>query len=214
MMRGRMTNFCTLPVTILNRNLAELNHRPSFRLAHPYGQSTLAARGASPPAFDKRCILAVCVALPSNTLSILTRHALSARRLARLGATPGFHHGLLALPKARSKTISRYRIAVIFYAYSSQGEQGVWIRVWSPLDRTHFPGLDKCRVIHRRLKRDHVAPPGKSLSNFRRRTHRPPSGGVPDKFARKIHCFDNKSVSFPATNRTTTQLIQTFVVIL
>ena len=35
------------------------------------------------------------VAPPSNTGGILGRRALSARRLARLGATPDFHHGLL-----------------------------------------------------------------------------------------------------------------------
>ena len=55
----------------------------------------LAARGESLAAFDGRCILAGCVAPPSNTPGILGRRALPARRLARLGATPHFHHGLL-----------------------------------------------------------------------------------------------------------------------
>src|SRR5438128_11837546 len=59
--------------------------------------SSLAARGESLAAFDGRCILAGCVAPPSNTPGILGRRALPSRRLARLGATPDFHHGLLAL---------------------------------------------------------------------------------------------------------------------
>ena len=56
---------------------------------------SLAARGESPSAFDERSILVAYVAPPSNTGGILGRRALSARRLARLGATPDFHHGLL-----------------------------------------------------------------------------------------------------------------------
>ena len=55
----------------------------------------LTARGESPSAFDERRILAACVAPPSNTGRILGRRALSPRRLARLGATPDFHDGLL-----------------------------------------------------------------------------------------------------------------------
>ena len=58
----------------------------------------LAARGESLAAFDGRCILAGCVAPPLNTPGILGRRALPARRLARLGATPHFHHGLLGRP--------------------------------------------------------------------------------------------------------------------
>src|SRR6267143_4952711 len=56
----------------------------------------LAARGESLAAFDGRCIPAGCVAPPSNTPGILGRHALPTGRLARLGATPDLHHGLLA----------------------------------------------------------------------------------------------------------------------
>ena len=55
----------------------------------------LAARGESLAAFDERCIPAGGVAPPSNTPGILSRRALPAGRLARLGATPDFHHGLL-----------------------------------------------------------------------------------------------------------------------
>src|SRR2546425_7356231 len=54
----------------------------------------LAARGESLAAFDGRCIPAGCVAPRSNTPGILGRRALPAGRLARLGATPDFHHGL------------------------------------------------------------------------------------------------------------------------
>src|ERR671919_807332 len=57
--------------------------------------AALTARGESLAAFDGRCILAGCVAPPLNTPGIRGRRALPARRLARLGATPHFHHGLL-----------------------------------------------------------------------------------------------------------------------
>src|SRR6266852_4311300 len=43
-----------------------------------------------------------CVAPPSNIPDILGRRALPARRLARLGATPDFHHGLLGDQRARA----------------------------------------------------------------------------------------------------------------
>ena len=55
----------------------------------------LTARGESLAAFDERCIPSGGVAPPSNTPGILSRRALPAGRLARLGATPDFHHGLL-----------------------------------------------------------------------------------------------------------------------
>src|SRR5436309_7819639 len=62
----------------------------------------LAARGESLAAFDGRCIPAGCVAPRSNTPGILGRRALPAGRLARLGATPDFHHGLLSAAHAWS----------------------------------------------------------------------------------------------------------------
>jgi hypothetical protein len=55
----------------------------------------LAARGETLVAFDGRCIPGGGVAPPSNTAGILSRRAWPAGRLARLGATPDFHHGLL-----------------------------------------------------------------------------------------------------------------------
>ena len=54
-----------------------------------------AARGERPTAFDRRCIPAVCVASRSNTAGIFPRRALTPRRIAGLGATRDFHHGLL-----------------------------------------------------------------------------------------------------------------------
>src|SRR5207247_1590047 len=60
----------------------------------------LAARGESLAAFDERCIPSGGVAPPSNTPGILSRRALPAGRLARLGATPDVHHGLLGQQRA------------------------------------------------------------------------------------------------------------------
>ena len=62
---------------------------------------TLAARGKSPAAFEWRCI----PKLPtlgyslqgSNTAGILPRRALPDGRIATLGATQDFHHGLLEM---------------------------------------------------------------------------------------------------------------------
>src|SRR6266851_3426013 len=71
--------------------------------------SRLAARGATPSAFERRCIPPPpqrgCrvgdpgpggVAPPSNTPGILGRRALPAGRIAALGATMDLHHGLLS----------------------------------------------------------------------------------------------------------------------
>src|SRR6266496_3317565 len=67
--------------------------------------SASAARGETPAAFGRRCIPADCVAPPSNIPDILGRRALSSGRLAALGATLDFHHGLLA-PLAAHHVIS------------------------------------------------------------------------------------------------------------
>ena len=72
----------------------------------------LTARGESPSAFDERCILAACVAPPSNTGGILGRRALTARRFTRLGATPDFHHGLLSPPDVPAWSRQAYRMVV------------------------------------------------------------------------------------------------------
>jgi hypothetical protein len=59
----------------------------------------LAARGATPSAFERRCIPSGCVAPPSNIPNILGRRALPAGRIAALGATMELRHGLPA-PRA------------------------------------------------------------------------------------------------------------------
>src|SRR5213595_1830252 len=67
----------------------------------------LAARGETPAAFGRRCIPADCVAPPSHIPDMLGRRALSAGRLAALGATLDFHHGLLAEQRLVQKTRER-----------------------------------------------------------------------------------------------------------
>src|SRR5205814_143300 len=54
-----------------------------------------AARAEMPAAFGRRCIPANCVAPPLHMDDMLGRRALLAGRLAALGATPAFRHGLL-----------------------------------------------------------------------------------------------------------------------
>src|SRR5216117_2916921 len=64
-----------------------------------FGAPNAAAALGTP--FDGRCIPGGRVAPPSNTAGILSRRALPAGRLARLGATPDFRHGLLRKPCSR-----------------------------------------------------------------------------------------------------------------
>src|SRR5712691_13557358 len=99
--------------------------------------SRLTARGESLAAFDGRCIPAPpqrgcrvgdpappqrgcrvgdpagCVAPRSNTPGILGRRALPSGRLARLGATPDFRHGLLTTT-TRRPTKTRRAFVVAF----------------------------------------------------------------------------------------------------
>jgi hypothetical protein len=98
------------PSVTLSAGWCPRNAYPSFAIFHsdryrsddPFAYEInvlrlgLTARGKSLAAFDGRCILAGCVALPSNIPDILGHRAWPARRLARLGATPDFHHGLLS----------------------------------------------------------------------------------------------------------------------
>ena len=64
----------------------------------------LTARGESPAAFDRRCILGLAALdrflQGSNTTGILSRRALPDGRITALGATRAFPHGLLALGTA------------------------------------------------------------------------------------------------------------------
>src|SRR5437762_14161857 len=71
--------------------------------------SPLAARSESLAAFDERCIPACGVAPPSNTPGILSRRALPAGRLARLGATPDSHHGLLGAQVTTATLVGQLR---------------------------------------------------------------------------------------------------------
>ena len=71
----------------------------------------LQRRGESLAAFDRRCIPAGGVAPRSNTPGILGRRALPTGRLARLDATPDFHHGLLAVERRVSMPNEGYHSA-------------------------------------------------------------------------------------------------------
>src|SRR5712691_5750077 len=62
------------------------------------GYRWLTARGATPSAFERRCIPTGGVAPPSNIPDILSRCALPFGRFAALGATMDLHHGLLRRP--------------------------------------------------------------------------------------------------------------------
>ena len=72
----------------------------------------LTARGESPTAFGGRCIPRGCVAPPSHTPGMLGRHALPGGRIARLGATPDFHHGLLGRETDRRGEVNRKTLVV------------------------------------------------------------------------------------------------------
>ena len=70
----------------------------ALREGNPMGMSGhLAARGKSPAAFDQRCIPPGYVVHRSNTARILPLLALPRGRIAGLGATQDFHHGLLGV---------------------------------------------------------------------------------------------------------------------
>src|SRR4029453_8016717 len=68
---------------------------------------SLAVRGATPSAFERRCIPAGCVAPLSNITDILGRRALPAGRLAVLGATMDLHHGLRRMKVLALDTTTR-----------------------------------------------------------------------------------------------------------
>src|SRR5207247_2098671 len=107
------------------------------------------ARGESLAAFDGRCILAGGVAPPFNTPGIAPHRAQdarwgprcavvaprrrgphgadcapwggTARRLARLGATPHFHHGLLAADSGRKERARVSQFSSVRAGRSNQG---------------------------------------------------------------------------------------------
>jgi ankyrin repeat protein len=73
--------------------------------------STLAARGATPSAFERRCIPSGCVASPSNIPDILGRRALPAGRIAALGATMDLHHGLQGAASSDTRLVDAVKKA-------------------------------------------------------------------------------------------------------
>ncbi|PYQ92796.1 MAG: hypothetical protein DMF97_21150, partial [Acidobacteria bacterium] len=93
-----------------------------------------AARGESLAAFDGRCIPAPphgaqsapwgpragCVAPRSHTPGMLGRRALPAGRLARLGATPDFHHGLPSVRAQSGTTTPAYDIYAVRFGVLPQ----------------------------------------------------------------------------------------------
>src|SRR5712692_5232933 len=95
--------------------------RGLLALVLPFGfAAVLAARSATPSAFERRCIPSRpqrgCrvggpgpggVAPPSNTPGILGRRALPDGRIAALGATMELHHGLLAQIDPRTALLER-----------------------------------------------------------------------------------------------------------
>lgn len=103
----------------------------------------LAARGESLAAFDGRCIPAGCVAPPSNTLGILGRRALPAGRLARLGATPDSHHGLLGAWGGQIRRSGTVLIPSEPVADDRLDRLEYWLKA---IDR-HIPGTDDDAVL-------------------------------------------------------------------
>jgi len=73
------------------------------------GIGHLTARGASPSAFDRRCIPPGCVARRSNIGHILASRALPSGRITGLGAATHLHHWLLS---PRTQGIRRSRLDV------------------------------------------------------------------------------------------------------
>ncbi len=127
-------------------------HRPSRHRADRPG---LAARGESLAAFDGRCIPkppqrgcrvggpgAGCVAPRSNTPGILGRRALPAGRLARLGATPDFHHGLLEDNRHGSCRILGSRLATALLGRRARPKVSKLVAVDIAACRTDDPRVD------------------------------------------------------------------------
>jgi hypothetical protein len=116
--------------------------------AVPFGHA-LAARDESLAAFDARCVPSGCVAPRSNTPGILGRRALPAGRLARLGATPDFRHGLPAAERNASPdtcpvlqrflaiddpTPTEFRALRHLDARNEHFDTNAWMDVWTEAD--------------------------------------------------------------------------------
>ena len=71
-------------------------------------ESGLEARGENPSAFDERCMLAACVAPPSNTVDILGRRALAASADSMSASLPSRQHSVPASvdPASTQRSVS------------------------------------------------------------------------------------------------------------
>jgi enediyne biosynthesis protein E4 len=134
----------------------------------------LAARGATPSAFERRCIPAGCVAPPSNIPDILSRRALPAGRLAVLGATMDLHHGLLAAGTPPTFTDVTTQAGISFvhnsgafgrkYLPETMGSGAVWFDAdadgWQDLllvNSTNWPGRPGPRSVPALYRNNHGA---------------------------------------------------------
>jgi hypothetical protein len=134
-------------------------------------------------AFAGRCIPPDCVAPRSNVPDILPRRAWSAGRLARLGATRAFHHGLLPIRYTVMRTIL-FAAAVLLVSSGSLAVRTAPVSARSqrlsrtrcarsgrPTRRTRPRSVPRRSWRGRRLRRGAVATEGRTA--LRRRTFRP-----------------------------------------
>ena len=110
-----LTSYCDLLDTIDALDLVD-HVSPiqlAIRLLVPQGsrlleldemRAHLAARGAIPSAFERRCLPSGGVAPPANTPGLVGRRALPGERIAALGAAMDLHHGLLGAFDAETLT--------------------------------------------------------------------------------------------------------------
>ena len=138
------------------------------------GFCRLAARGESQPAFDRRCIPRDGVAPPSHTPGMLGRRALPRGRLAGLGATADFHHGLLGMiycvvPRGQEFGIENYvnrwgerlrsRITTLNYEDLPQKDLPAGAYVFMGLDQLTPAGTAFVTRLQTRLRESPYAGP-------------------------------------------------------
>src|SRR5262245_41443231 len=128
------------------RSTPHWRHAADLRFAHRSTRRArgIAARGATPSAFERRCIPAGCVAPPSNIADILGRRALPSGRLAVLGATMELHHGLLAIMRFVTTTGSAPPVSfttALFDGLAPDGGLYVPERIepWTPDELARLP---------------------------------------------------------------------------
>jgi D-alanyl-D-alanine carboxypeptidase len=108
--------------------MRQLRYLAATLCAAVISASTLAARGASPAAFEARCIPPGSVAPRSNTDGIFRRRALPDGRIAPLGAARDLHHGLLVHVQERVLTgpPPGERAAIDAVVKALSGDAGGW----------------------------------------------------------------------------------------